>query len=372
MIKIYMNHLSWNVGKSTDVGFRETFKILEKEYSDIEFYYPQNKFYSLLPNIKRIIEGLYRRIFRKQKRYDYILKVMRIYNFNEYKRKSFDIIYSQGIFPKGIKTPILFDSFLIPPEETEYSFDNHSIKLFKDNLNKLKMISQHKVIINLRSDYSINLAKKIYPEAKAEFVNIPFILPDLKALSDKEIIDKHKKDKIIKLQFTGAQARRKGLPVLIDALSLLYKDGYTNWQLNVISSFDDGNFEIPKYLPINILGQLTHEEVINISKSCHFYTMISYSESFGISYIEALANGSIPLVRNFEPQREIVNYGEFGFLAKPESKDIYMNLKKMLQMTAEQRIRMAISCKNYFQKKYSYEIVIKKWHDAFLKTYKME
>lgn len=372
-MKIYMNHLSWNVGKSTDVKVRETFKILEGIYPDINFYYPHSKLQSLLPNIKRVILGILRRFSCIEVRYDYLLKFEKLANIKEFRKGTYDIVYTQGNFPKNIPfdTPVFFDSFLIEPEQTEACYDEKSQEYFELTKERLGIIANRKCLINLRSDYSVNLAKKLYPSVSEKFVNIPFLLPSLKAISDEKLINKHNNDAIIKILFTGAQAKRKGLDLLINALNSLYDRGYKKWELIVVSSMDDGKIDIPNFLPIRLMGELAYNDVLKLAKECHFYAMISLSESFGLSYIEAEANGCIPLARDFEPQREIVDYGRVGFLAKPSVSDISAKLEIMFEMSRDERIEMALEAKKYFLRNYEFSIVANLWYDAFVKIEKM-
>ena len=99
--------------------------------------------------------------------------------------------------------------------------------------------------------------------------------------------------------------------------------------------------------------------------------MPSYYESFGLTYLEAMANGAIVIARNYEPQREIVNYGKCGFLVDLNMDSCVNELNHIINLNDSERINIALSAKKYFEEKFSFEQVHKEWYKAIVECYNL-
>ncbi len=377
MIKIYVNTPSWSFGASTDRNLQKRMKILSKIYPDLEFYYPHNKVLSLWINIKHLYSSIKRRVIRKKPipSIGWILKTQKAYNELELKYSNCDIIYSQGIMPKRtFNKPVLLDLVFFEPEVRGGCIINKESKdRFKTMCNIIRDLSIKNGIYNLRSNYSTNLVNKYVDKSNAyKFKNLPFLLPELKCINDQEIQIKHNltdngKGKIIIL-FCGAQAKRKGLELVLESY---LKIRSSKTELHIISSLSDGNIIIPKFDDIIYHGSLSHEETIIYFKKAHIYIMPSYYESFGLTYLEAMANGAIVVARNYEPQREIVNYGKCGFLVDLNINSCVNKLNYIINLSDNERTNIALSAKKYFEEKFSFEKVHKEWYKAIVECYNL-
>lgn len=374
-ITIYINNLSWYLGKSTDAELRKRMICLSNSHNDIKFYYPKSKLLSLYPNIHKIFSYILRKLkFIKTnngQNTGWILNKQQLHNHWEVNFSKCDIIYSQGTFPKNTyNRPVLIDLFFFPPEEVEERPYTEAYEKYKKMKQIIKELGNYPGIYNVRSDYSLQLIKQICPENAWKFRNLPFLLPELNALDEDLIIHKHLNDKTIKILFCGAQAYRKGLDMLIKAF-IKVKDNIQlpPIELHIISALSDGRIDIPKREDIIYHGALSHSETIEIFKKSHIYAMPSRSESFGLTYIEAMANGLIVIARNYEPQREIINYGECGILTELDSESIANNINKIINMDVKERINIVLKARKRFQTQYDYNIVKEKWHNAFIDCY---
>lgn len=369
-IRIFINTVSWYIGTNTDFKLKKRFKELEKIYPELSFYYPQSSLVPIWFNLRRLFFAVLRRVGICKSHQGLNIPLLNPFHTSEFKKGKFDIIYSQGVFPINIgDTPVAYDAFFLRLDECKLNVNKTEHDSYDMVKNILDEIVKKNVIINFRSNKSIVDATKIWPEHSSKFVNIPFLLPNLKALSENIIREKHENVSKLKILFVGAQAKRKGLQLLLDALSELWEEGYNNFELNVVSACSDGKINFPSNIPLKNHGNRPYDYVLNLYKQCHVYAMVSHFESFGISYIEAQANGLISLLRDFEPQKEIADYGRLGFLAIPEVNDIKEKLKQILKLSDSERIEMAIACRRNFLYKYEYKVVSKQWHDVFLKLY---
>lgn len=369
-VRIFINTLSWYIGTSTDFYLKRRFKGVEKLYPELSFYYPKSLLASVFYNFRRLFFAVLRKtkIYVPKNNQGLNIPLLAPYHMQEFKKRKFDVIYSQGVFPINIDdTPVVYDAFFLKLDECKL----HVSKEEKDSYNRVKQtldeIVKKRVVINFRSNKSIEDANKFWPAYAHKFVNIPFLLPDLKALSEEQIVKKHSNVQKLKILFVGAQACRKGLQLLLDALSDLWKEGHTNFEVHIVSACSDGKITFPTDIPLHCHGKQPYAFVMSLYRQCHVYAMVSHFESFGISYIEAQANGLVSLLRDFEPQREIADYGRLGFLAKPEVDDIKDKLKQIFQLSVDERIKMALACRHNFLVKYEYNVVAEQWYETFCK-----
>lgn len=369
-----MNHLPWDVGISTDRSMRMLFKRLSYQYADLEFYYPNDWTSGIIPVLKHIYKAVKYRLFPSSLKKEFRIKRENLVSRKEFLKQDFDLIYSQAIIPIGVKknTPLLLDLFFIDPEHSHTNVTEISKVYWKRLVKDMERVANMSCIINLRSDYSLRLVEKYFPENRHKFVNLPFLLPDLKPLSLEYVFKKHTNVSLFKIAFIGAQAIRKGLPLLVMAIDILYnKRNFRNLELNIVSGCTDGNIYIPSNLPIICHGKMNYERTMDILKMSHIYVMPSYYESFGLSYVEAMANGCIVLARNFEPQREIVDYGKAGLLVDLNANDIADKLQQVLEMKEKERKCLVLKGYERFKEKYEFSVVSKKWYREFARCASM-
>lgn len=119
---------------------------------------------------------------------------------------------------------------------------------------------------------------------------------------------------------------------LINSFKKMVDNGLVNWQLHLVLSFleKDKNFtkEIKKLAddyPIKILENISYQDLLKEYSEAKIYWHASgfgedlYShpekaEHFGITTVEAMANGLVPVVINAGGQKEIVEENKSGFL----------------------------------------------------------
>jgi glycosyltransferase involved in cell wall biosynthesis len=128
----------------------------------------------------------------------------------------------------------------------------------------------------------------------------------------------------VRLLFVGGITRRKGLDILLRALS---KIDPRCWQLAVV-----GDATIaPRYSTaakrkaqrLNLTGsitwhgQLSDEDLSRLWAHSHVLVVPSQYEGFGIVYLEAMANGLVPIAGAAGGARELIDDGRNGFLINP-------------------------------------------------------
>ena len=366
MIRIYVNRIPWDFGVSTDRKMQLNFKRLSSQYQDLYFYYPKNIFYTIRPVIQHLYRAIISRIFYRKKYSGFRIKMNPIFSASEFGKQHFDLVYSQGkvpIYDKDI--PLLCDLYFIDPRNEKAHVTEEDLLNWECLIEDMERVAERNCLINLRSSYSLRLVNEYFPQYAHKFVNLPFLLPNLKPVSPQVVIQKHTNVDVFKIAFVGAQAQRKGLPLLIQALRKLCIDRHIcNLELHIVSGCTDGKMTFPAALPIIYHGAKDYPYTMNLLKESHIYVMPSHIESFGLSYIEAMAHGCVTVARDFEPQREIVNYGQAGLLVKLDADDIADKLQYIIQLEEKERINIALKGLNYFRSKYEYSVVAKEWHTA--------
>lgn len=132
-------------------------------------------------------------------------------------------------------------------------------------------------------------------------------------------------------RFTKAINNKKH-EIMIRAFEDMVKDGLKGWRLIIAGSSlpDDQHLiqelkDMAQDYPIEILDNLQHSDLINLYSKAKIYWHAAgfgedlekfpeKAEHFGISTVEAMASGEVPVVINEGGQKEIVSDGKNGYL----------------------------------------------------------
>ena len=167
---------------------------------------------------------------------------------------------------------------------------------------------------------------------------------------------KRNKDGQINIIFIGRLVKVKGVDKLIDAVANLIRDGL-NLNLTIVGDgVERNNLENQvKYLNIesNVIFTGFQTNTIDyLDKSDIFVYPSIWDEAFGISVVEAMARGCIPLVANKGGLPEVVDYNPMYIINSNENlvkklKDVINNIdvidtKKILEMASRFKIENTI------------------------------
>lgn len=140
----------------------------------------------------------------------------------------------------------------------------------------------------------------------------------------------------------------KKLPVMISVFKEMVKNGLKNWKFVMAVSVQDkdaASFDILKKdsqgFPIEFLVNKTNNELWEIYSKAKIYWHASgygedldahpeLAEHFGISTVEAMGAGVVPVVINAGGQREIVENGENGLLWN-NPKDLLIKTQSLIK-----------------------------------------
>ena len=192
----------------------------------------------------------------------------------------------------------------------------------KSIFNKLKLLRVNNIICN--SQYTKFFIDKEYS------VNSTVLYPPVSLSKNTKTL---KKEKMI--IYVGRYSRlqqAKGQEVLIEVFKDLCKKGLKNWRLVLIGGSNVGAGDIVSNLkktaqgyPIDVLENLPYKEVIKFYEKASLYWSASgYGideqseparvEHFGITVVEAMTHGAVPVVVKKGGHGEIIVDGQDGLL----------------------------------------------------------
>jgi len=243
-----------------------------------------------------------------------------------------------------------------------------------------KLLKSADIIISASLDYVKNSQiKKFYHRFPEKFKEIPFTL-DTDKFCPKEIyrpsesrVEAIAKDLIKKVNDLFIKKNRldlifiggldsahyfKGIPVLLNSLSLLKKN---NWRLKIIgegnlkSQYETQAQNLKIDDKINFSGKLKEDELIRSLQDSDLLILpsINSNEAFGIVLIEALACGVPVVASNLAGVRSVFSDNIEGLLVKPGNID---DLKEKIDYIANnenKRQEMAKNARRLALRKYS-------------------
>lgn len=184
---------------------------------------------------------------------------------------------------------------------------------------KTKLSSWDEIIYN--SFFTQSHAKEYWP-IPSQVIYPPVDVEKIKPLRKKKYI-------LTVGRFFGYLKEKKH-EVMIQAFKdLISSEKLTGWTLIIVGSAGEGDKEyvndlqdMSRRFPINILTNLAYENLVKLyGEATVYWHAMGYQESdptkmehFGITTVEAMAGGAVPVVVNKGGQTEIVENGVNGFL----------------------------------------------------------
>ncbi len=294
-----------------------------------------------------------------------VLKAYRKY----FKDKKFDAILAH--MPSGIMTAdIISKEYKIPMLCAVHASDITVLSDIKYFMFKKRMTEAYKnsVCVLARSFWLKEKIKKIIPNLNKP-VEIIYSGVPLKVTeeNEKKLENKKFNPSKVKLLTVSSLIKRKNIKALVFAYKKLKKK-YPKISLEIIG---DGPLRekleilnIKYKLNIKFDGILPKNEVYEKMTDSDIFILPSKNETFGMVYMEALSCGSIVLCSKNSGVAGIIkddkNGDINGFLIKPDSKNIYNTVNKILNMKQKQFLEIS---KNAITtaKMFSYENSVKNY-----------
>ncbi|OGM19685.1 hypothetical protein A2771_02360 [Candidatus Woesebacteria bacterium RIFCSPHIGHO2_01_FULL_38_26b] len=209
----------------------------------------------------------------------------------------------------------------------------------KSLLNRMKLVRINRVICNSKftksfvdKEYGID-SLVIYPSARTE-----------------KIKPKRKENIILFVGRFSRLTQLKRQDVLIEVFKKFVKRGYEDWKLILVGGVEigadeylEGLYKSSKNYPIEIIKSPSYKELISIyGKARLFWSASGYGvdeikmplkiEHFGISIVEAMSGGAVPLVYKAGGPKEIIVNGVNGYLWKTKN-ELLKSTQKLINNT---------------------------------------
>ena len=163
-------------------------------------------------------------------------------------------------------------------------------------------------------------------------------------------------------RFFGYLREKKHETMIKSFIELIDNKKINNWSLNLVGSASEGDKpyveelkQMSKGYPINFYPNLPFQDLIKLyGQSSIYWHAMGFGENeptkmehFGITTVEAMAGGCVPVVINKGGQKEIVKHGKSGFLWNDlnqlqeitlrlaKDKDLFKTLSKEAQIRSE-------------------------------------
>jgi len=219
-----------------------------------------------------------------------------------------------------------------------------------NNLDALVLVSD-----SLRSFYKKKMKDKGF---KCKCVFIPNMLDNIpkttSKLSEKRIVS------------VGRLSKEKGYVDLIEVFKKFHESN-PDWHLDIVGDGSEKNkivdriyqYQLTDYVTVH--GYLKKKDINELLKKSSLYLMTSYTESFGIVLIEAMAHG-IPCLAftSAEGANDLIKNDENGYLIENRDFDEMVNKIEELVKNKEKRLELGKNARN-FSLNYSSDIVKKEW-----------
>lgn len=241
---------------------------------------------------------------------------------SDLRRSRSDLVYAYGYCPVNSgPLPLVFHTGAV--DRARLAGSGLTAERIEAFLQSRRRIMSAATLLTANSQAALDNLAEIAPEARKKMRLLPFFLPYLATgeglVDENSIRAKFRQTGPMRLLFVGREARRKGLPEVLDAFKALDARLPGALELTVVSSLSDGEISIPRMPNLTRIAQLDREAVQLRMRESHFLLMPSHFEGYGWVYLEAMAAGAVPVASDAPIQREILANGAAGVLAAPDA-----------------------------------------------------
>ncbi len=230
-----------------------------------------------------------------------------------------DVVFSHRELPRRSALPVVWMYQILDPDmQMAQGRTRDDIERQYDRFSSSFALAQRVQVSNAEAA-ARHAGRLGMPDAK--FVSCPFFLPHVRAMAPDDVARKHAADDgRYRILFVGHEAGRKGLGNLLRSIDALPQPLRRRIELTVVSrlsDFDRRSAPTPRDIDLRLVSSMPRDEVLAAFRRAHVYAMPSVFESYGLTYVEAAANGCAIVAPNWEAQREILDDGRAGVLVDP-------------------------------------------------------
>ncbi len=270
-----------------------------------------------------------------------------------------DVVFCHEGFPKNADSvPVIWQNSILDPRMT-LAYGASEQSLAKEREAKARGFEKA-VAVQVSTEAERARLGQSFPHIADKFVAIPFFLPDVVGISRDSLDKKIERGGPLRCLFVGHEAKRKGLARVYSALERLPPGLQRQTHLTVISRQSDGRISAPSLPNLKVIDEAPHEQVLQLMRDSDVLVVPSLFESYGLAFIEAMAQGTIPVVPDWEVQREIVDYGKAGVVTSGDPAHL-SSILECLSTDGGLRRSLAIHARQRFEQNFAPSIVAKQY-----------
>ncbi|MFO7154140.1 MAG: glycosyltransferase family 4 protein [Caldicoprobacter oshimai] len=108
---------------------------------------------------------------------------------------------------------------------------------------------------------------------------------------------------------------------------------------------------------VEFMGKRPNDEVIKYMYNADIFSLPSWSEGFGIVYLEAMACGKPVIACQGEGIEDVIQHGETGFLVRPKDVDSLVEVLELLLDNPQRALDVGKKAQKHVMKNYTWEEV---------------
>ena len=174
-------------------------------------------------------------------------------------------------------------------------------------------------------------------------------------------------EKVFKtLLFVGRIYSVKALDRLAEAFARVPEKVRQGWRLRLVGPDQAGHQKILESLvqslkleeKVEFLGPKFGEELNREYDKCDCLALVSYTENFGATVVDAMAHGKPVITSDNTPWREVVEH-ECGWWVSNEPEQLSAALCEMMSLSDDERRQMGVNGRRLVEEKYTWDAVVK-------------
>lgn len=359
-IPVYVDTIRWYVRpRNTDWRYNFQLQGLRNLAPGLTFYYPRDLLHTARFNLNYAGNRLLAKTgLVTANGNPHLGKV----NAPELRRSGCQVVYSHWAFPVNTDgLPVLWHNSIIDPAMRMAS--GATLAEIEGESRSKGEAFRMAAAVQVATVAERTRLTKQFPDLAGRFLYVPFFLPYLKPLTDEEIVAKQLSSSL-ELLFVGRDGRRKGLDILFQALETLGLADSARLRVLVVSSLADGPITVPRWTNLTFIREASRREVDGLMRRANMYVMPSRFESYGFTFIEAMSQGAVPVVPNWELQKEIIDYGNAGCVADPTPASVAACID-VLMGDSRRRVQLALAAAARCRTEYLPGPVAHRYAEAF-------
>lgn len=266
--------------------------------------------------------------FNEWNRYFFYLKHNKVLQdyYRLYTKDQFEVIHAHTLFSNGYIAYKVNKKWNIPYIVAVRDVDLNIFFKYRFNLRKLgvKILENAEKIVFISKSYEKQLFEKYIPYSLRETLQKKsIVIPNgVDEFFLNNIYDLKKEEAVtgtIEIITVGHIYKRKNQLAVCKAIKLLIEEGY-KIKYTVIGKILDDNYykEVMSYKFVTHIPFMNQKELLSYYRKSHIFAMPSITETFGLTYVEAMSQG-LPVL--YSKKQGFDGYFKDGYVGKKVSSD---------------------------------------------------